>query len=97
MQVARDRGFTRWRHRVKKWNRLKRDFNEHYCYLACPCYTDKKLQNMMADTPARGHNGKDKRDDNSQASLTPQERRVLGETAKNFHPIHFYHDDAPVV
>lgn len=81
--APRNRGFTRWRHEVKLVKRTKKDFNEHYDNLKCECHTNRKVQNMMADTPVRSASWRQEERytreyGNSWRSLSIQELRSMG-------------------
>jgi len=49
--MARTRDWRRWKRHVKMMRRLKKDWNQHYRELDCPCQVDPKIRSMMADTP----------------------------------------------
>ena len=51
--MARTRDWRRWKRHVKMMRRLKKDWNQHYRELDCPCQVDPKFRSMMADTPKR--------------------------------------------
>lgn len=84
MKAVHDRGYTLWRKAVKRTKRTKKDFNEHYDFLTCICYTDRKVQNTLADTPTRRDDHEwEKREGNDWGSLTPQEQRFYGKRKRN--------------
>ncbi len=51
--MARTRDWRRWKRHVKMMRRLKKDWNQHYRELDCPCQVDPKFRSIMADTPKR--------------------------------------------
>lgn len=78
--MVRGLAYRRFKSNVKKWRRLKADFNQHYNNLACDCYHNPKVQSMMADTPKRCSSpnccGNLRRAGLGKMGLTVQERRA---------------------
>lgn len=49
----RTRDWRRFKRFSKMMRRLKKDWNQHYEDLTCPCRVDPKVRSMFADTPKR--------------------------------------------
>lgn len=49
----RTRAFRRHKAIAKMMRRLKEDRNQHYNWLECPCYTDRKAMALFKEQPAR--------------------------------------------
>lgn len=47
----RNRAYRRHKAYSKMWRRLKEDRNQHYSYLACPCWHDKKAMARFKEQP----------------------------------------------
>jgi hypothetical protein len=78
--MARTRDWRRWKRHVKMMRRLKKDWNQHYRNLSCPCRTDAKFRSMMADTPKRCSAaccGSPRRYEKGKGRITIQERREV--------------------
>jgi hypothetical protein len=77
--MARTRDWRRWKRHVKMMRRLKKDWNQHFRNLDCPCWTDSKFRSIMADTPKRCSKyccGNFRRHGKGQQKLTVGERHA---------------------
>lgn len=76
--MARTRAWRRWKRHAVMMRRLKKDWNQHYRDLVCPCQTDPTFRSIMADTPKRCSGaccGNPRRYEKGKAKLSLQERR----------------------
>jgi hypothetical protein len=77
--AQRDRGWRQWQRHRKMMRRLKKDWNQHYGDLECPCRTDPKVQARFADTPKNCSCwicGNVRRHEKGKRRLSLQERRM---------------------
>jgi hypothetical protein len=77
--MARTRAWRRWKRYTTMMRRLKKDWNQHYRNLVCPCRTDPKFRSIMADTPKRCSAaccGNGRRYEKGKAKVSLQERRA---------------------
>jgi hypothetical protein len=80
--MARTRDWRRWKRHVKMLRRLKKDWNQHYRELDCPCQVDPKFRSIMADTPKRCSKrccGNYRRHGKGKGKLTLAERRFTAD------------------
>lgn len=77
--MARTRAWRRLKRYTTMMRRLKKDWNQHYRNLNCPCRTDPKFRSIMADTPKRCSAaccGSARRYEKGKARVSLQERRA---------------------